>query len=261
MNDPQIFNVYVDESGDEGFTIKDGEWKSSKWFLMGALIVRSTNDARLATAIDEMKKAFKWNPKQPIHFAKLSHERRKFAINSIVQKSYFRCIYVGIYKPDLHEDSPLKAKGRLYRYCTRYLLERITWFAAEYGGKANIIFENRSNTSYEDLDNYIKLLIDRDDNQIHKDRIISYSVAPKNQYKNLQVADCITSALFQALEPGNLGLPDDSYFLPLKPFIYHRKGNYSSYGLKFFPTSCDDHEFKTKYGWIRYITDSPHVMI
>ena len=34
-----MYNVYIDESGDEGFTIKDGKWVSTKWFIIGALLV------------------------------------------------------------------------------------------------------------------------------------------------------------------------------------------------------------------------------
>jgi hypothetical protein len=56
-----------------------------------------------------------------------------------------------------------------------------------------------------------------------------------NQSKLLQVADVYASAAFNALTPGQYGLPDETYMMALQHQLYRRGSMCVSYGLKFFP--------------------------
>lgn len=248
--DQRVFNVYIDEAGDEGFTRKNGIWVSSQWFVMGAFIVRSTNDLTVSRSINVIKETLGIKPTKPLHFTDLSHERKKFVIKTITDVGLFRCTYVAVKKEALDENTPLKKRPLLYNYCTRYLLERITWLVGDEKGKANLIFENRSNTSYDELKSYIHMVTNMPGNKIRQNVIQSFKPLAKAQSKNLQIADAITSSLFQALEITKLGLHEPSYIEKLKPFIYKRNGNYSSYGLKFFPDPITSAQLIEQYPWL-----------
>lgn len=248
--DSNVFNVYIDEAGDEGFTRKNGVWVSSQWFVIGAFIVRSTNDLTVSKSLNDIKDRLNLKPTKPLHFTKLSHEKRKFVVKTITDTGLFRCTYVAMKKEALGEDTRLKIRPLLYNYCTRYLLERITWLIGDQRGKVNLIFENRTNTSYSDLEKYINEITNQRGNKIRKNVIQSFKPVAKGQSKNLQLADAIISSLFQALEVNELGLYESSYIERIKPFIYKRDGNYSSYGLKLFPKPITDSELLSEYHWM-----------
>jgi len=250
------FNVYIDESGDEGFAIKNGKWVSSKWFVIGAFITHKMSDLPLAQCVDEIKKKFKWENQKPLHFLDFSHEKKSFIINTITNnKGSFRVCYVAVYKPKLGDDTFLKNEKRyLYNYFTRYLLERISWLVDDLKGEAHLIFENRSNTSYEELNKYITGLIGKPGVQIRPNVFKSWRSLNKGQSKNLQLADAVTTSLFKALEENQFGMVEQSYIRKLKPFIYHQKGNYHSYGLKLFPDSLDKSTVLTEFNLIPVFT-------
>ncbi|SFR16850.1 DUF3800 domain-containing protein [Desulfoscipio geothermicus] len=157
----KVFNAYIDEAGDEGFTIRNGEWKSSKWFIISALVVPEEFDRDLASVIDDLKDEFRSKNKlKPLHFRSLNHNRKKKVIQEIVNKGHFKIIGIGINKTRLISTDVLKnEKQFLYNYATRYLLERISWLVDEYKRKVNLIFEHRRNTSYKELDSYIQSLL------------------------------------------------------------------------------------------------------
>ncbi|HRE81053.1 MAG TPA: DUF3800 domain-containing protein, partial [Opitutaceae bacterium] len=52
------FQVYIDESGDEGFVFLDGEKGSSRWFVLSAVIVRTSNDIEIVKCLQECRKLF-----------------------------------------------------------------------------------------------------------------------------------------------------------------------------------------------------------
>lgn len=245
------FNVYIDESGDEGFTIKNGRWVSSHWLVVGAFIVRKSNDLTVSRSVNKIKGKFGFPQNRPLHFTNLEHRKRKYVIKTISEGGLFRCTFVAIDKKALVYSSFLRKKGYLYNYAIRHLLERVTWLVDDHDGEANLIFENRSNTSYEDLEAYIRMLEIDDDTQIRKNVIKTFNAVNKAQSKNLQIADAVTSALFQALEIDQYGMHEDSYIRYLTPFIYHRNKNYSSYGLKFLPHPFTSPKFDYDYSWLK----------
>lgn len=249
MKNKDTFNVYIDESGDEGFSIKNGEWVSTQWFVMGAFVVRETNDLVVSRNVNKIKSALGIKQSKPLHFKDLTHERKKFAIKTLTETGLFRCTFVAVNKQALGNDTPLKQRPFLYNYCTRYLLERVSWLVADYKGKANLIFENRSETSYEHLEKYIKDMVNHPDSQIRKNVIHGFKPVNKIQSKNLQLADVITGSLFKALEITNLGLYESAYIESLKPFIYSKSANYHSYGLKLFPVPFNDPSLIKVYRW------------
>ncbi|GIO83456.1 hypothetical protein J25TS5_03880 [Paenibacillus faecis] len=253
------FNVYIDESGDEGFKIKDDKWVSSRWFIIGALITHKGSDLPISKTVDTIKSKFNWKNQKPLHFIDFSHEKRSFIINTLVStNSSFRVCYVAFDKQKIPEDSYLRKKRYLYNYCTRYLLERISWLVDDLDGEAHLIFENRANTSYSELNQYITDTISSGKSQIRKNVFKSWKNLGKAQSKNLQLADAVVSSLYKALEPNQYGLTEHSYIETLKPFIYNVDGKYHAYGLKIFPDSFK--VLQKEHKWIKMFTKEPSVV-
>ena len=55
------YNVYIDESGDEGIK------KGSKYFILTALIVKKENDLKIAKNVDIIKQNLEMNIKSRLH--------------------------------------------------------------------------------------------------------------------------------------------------------------------------------------------------
>ena len=133
------YNVYIDESGDEGFS-----QNSSKIFGFSAVVVQEKNDIILPRVqkiilaeIAQSKKILK-----NIHFHKFKHEERKFICKTILEKklpirvivilSSKECI-TGSIRNDFNTH-----KYKYFNYMARMLLERISWLVRDQGGVATI---------------------------------------------------------------------------------------------------------------------------
>jgi hypothetical protein len=121
-----------------------------------------------------------------------------------------------VYKPLIVE--PEKSKYLLYRYATRLLLERVSWLcrdqrkSGEGDGFTEGIFSNRSNISYEEIRNYLRLLrkqveanplrVQVDPTVVDPDRIrtVEYS-----KLAGLQAAVAAASSIHFALKVNRYG--------------------------------------------------------
>src|SRR5579863_10724023 len=118
------FNVYIDESGDEGFVFDEFPKGSSKWFVISALIVHKDFDKNLRDAAASIRKTIGFAPKHTLHFADLNHERRVHIVEKIASLPI--CVTnVIVHKQEIQKPEIFKAAAfRLYFYATRLLLER-----------------------------------------------------------------------------------------------------------------------------------------
>ena len=237
------FIIYIDESGDEGFSEK-----SSRWFGMSCVVVKKESDLSLVvhrnTIINKISRNKK-NPLRSIHFSDLKHEQRKFICNYIVDnKLPVRAINVVINKDNIPEQTRAnyrKDKNIFYWYTARLLLERISWLIKDYksenSGFPKIIFSNRRQSKVKDFICYLYHLktknhskIDWDIFKIDENHIKSI---PHNKMAGLQFADCFATAFRKyVFETNSLGGVETSYAKILKPFVYNKNGNYKSYGYK-----------------------------
>lgn len=257
----RAFNIYIDESGDEGFCFEKG---ASRWFILSGVVVPVDQELGIVAEVAKARATMGLKPNQPIHFRKLNHEKCLFLADH-VSKLPVRTASVLMHKPDLHSPENFRERHRLYRYACRFLLERASWYCRDHvhnrmglGCKAGVVFSNRSGMSYDEIREYIDLLyVTRDVNDVRIcwDAIDATRIETYNhgQRALLQVADVVASALFQALEPGPLGYREDRYARMLQSVAY-RRGGVRGYGLKFFPskteqaTGCDP-----EYAWCREV--------
>lgn len=241
-----IYNVYIDEAGDEGFKFQCSSGRgSSKFFVLSAIIVKKELDQKLASIVNDLKSILKYQQKDilsPLHFYKMSHEKRKVCINQLVNFKEYQIISIIFQKESLTE--PLKVKSMLYNYACKLLLEKVSIFLKVNEAKANFIFEHRRNTHYDELEIYIRKVID------YEQYVLSIKPLTKSQSKCLQLADIVASSTYQAFEPNQYdGDVEPSYFMRMSDNIFTYKGKCLGYGLKLFPSDTALIE-TDKYSWI-----------
>lgn len=139
---------------------------------------------------------------------------------------------------------PLKVKSVLYNYACKLLLEKVTIFLKSKKAKANFIFEHRRNTHYNELETYIRKVIDCEQ------YVLSIRSLTKSQSKCLQLVDIVASSTYQAFEPNQYdGDVESSYFMKLSNNVFTYNNKCLGYGLKLFPSDTDIIE-QEKYSWI-----------
>jgi len=246
------FVVYIDESGDEGFVFNEDGSGSSRWFVLSAAVIRKKNDLQMVSCMKEVRQVLGKTPKTPLHFVDLKHEQRVPYIRRVGELP-IRTVSVLIYKPIIREPEKFQnTKYLLYRYATRMLLERVSWLCRdqrrsdEGNGFADIIFSNRSNMSYEDIREYLRLLFRQHDIEPQQVQIDPSIIAPErirsvehSKLAGLQVADAVASGLHFGVKINRYGETEAGYLPHLQQTIYRHKGISLGYGIKFWP---DDYE-------------------
>ena len=241
------YNCYIDEAGDDGFRLGSG---SSRWFLVGAVLVRQADDLAASKCIDRIKKRLNIVPQSPVHWRKLQHPKRRVVLDELSGEPFTFCL-VAFDKSALKGNSALVQQGATYFYALRLLLERVTWFVDEAGGKVDITLSHRTRVSYPDLTNYMKRLRQLPGVQIRP--VISGALKPvgAGQSKMLQVADVYASAAFNALARDQYGLSDETYLMALAHQLYRRQAVCRGYGLKIFPGSAGHLQtLRSEYAWL-----------
>lgn len=247
--------AYIDEAGDEGFKFTvNGHKGSSDWFVLSAAVIRAENDIATTKLVDRVRATLGMPPKKMLHFKDLDHKKRLPYLDEIA-KAQLRVCSVLIHKPSLSTDA-LKNSERLYFYAGRLLLERLSWFCRDApktsgDGSVLIVFSNKSTMRYADFKAYLGRLFEmgRENNVqiawnvIKAPQIVTYQAADR---KGLQIADAVASGFFAGLEKDRHGFIEGRYAQMLKPVVYERAGNFTSYGLKFMPAKPS----MTEHPWL-----------
>ena len=271
------FQVYIDESGCEGFKFRPKPQPGSpEWFILAAVIWRA--DER-KTVLDHIRDAqANIAPQRAhMHFTDLSHDQKVAWIDSVVTSGAVTTAVL-VNKPKLTRPEIFRAKDRLYFYGTRLLLERISWICRDEhkmnpagDGTAKIYFSKRKTMSYDNLLGYLGILqwqaaesewmhILLQDIRIHWPviRTTQIEVYSHMDLLGLQMADAVCGGLRHAAEYSNHNFTEHRFAKMLKPIIYSRRErgssgrNYYSYGLKFFPgVPSDEDGRRPRYPWLQ----------
>lgn len=251
------FVTYIDESGDEGFTFRDDGSGSSRWFVISAVVIRQSDDCQMVSCLKEVRRLLGKPPKFSLHFADLKHEQRIPYIRRIGQLP-LRSVTVLVYKSMILEPEKFQSsKYLLYRYATRMLLERVSWLCRDHrktgegDGSTEIVFSNRSNMSYEEIRNYLRLLakqaqdnplqVQFDNMVVDPERICSVE---HSKLAGLQIADAVAGGIHFAVKRNRYGEAEPACLPHLKKTLYRHKGEVFGYGLKVWPEDVEN--IKTK---------------
>lgn len=232
------YNVYIDESGDEGIN------KGSKYFILTALIVAKNKDLEIAKNVDIIKKNLEMDIKKQLHWKLLKGTPNKNMIMDVVNNLDVLIINVIVDTKSIK----IIPSNNIYNFFSGYLYERICWYMKEKNGIANINISARGNLSKKNLSKYLNKKNHKKFN-IDTQYIKNIKIIPNERKRLLQLSDCCCSALFQALKYHND--THFNYINKIKEKIYCKNNNYLSYGLKLVPSNSNAPELKAL---IIYIT-------
>lgn len=210
--DYENYNVYIDESGDEG--VKRG----LKYFILTAVIVKASRDLLVSKSIDKIKEELELNIKSQLHWKLLKGKPNKKMVIQKIAEQKITIISIVI---DTDKIQHIQSKD-MYNYFSGYLYERVSDFMIFKHGKANIKISSRGNLTKQQLYNY--LINHKQDYSIDFNRVDlkNIKIYPNSQKKLLQMADCCCSALGQTLRYN-----DDTSCEIYKPLL---KKHFSSFG-------------------------------
>lgn len=240
--------AYIDESGDDGlgnYRIPGGAGGASTWLTLSATVCRMSRDLEIVGWRNEIRsKLSERAQKKPLHFKDLNHGQRTMASQVLATKA-IRSICIVANKPVI-PPGIYTEKNQLYFYLSRYLIERISLLCRdlrrqvqEGDGKVKIIFSRRGGLSYDDFRAYLLRLKNANDPaiQINWAVIDIDGIEAQDHAKKagLQLADIVASSITAGVEQDFYGNCELRYAQTLKPILYHRRDNYLSYGMKFYP--------------------------
>ena len=253
------FVAYIDEAGDEGFgRLAAGPvGGQSRWLVIGACILSRENDLKLPALRDRIVKRFARRQTRDLHFRDLKHPQKIVTCQEIAAFPLEVCVTLShkVTIPGTRFEEAFKKKGYLYNYLVRWLLERITTACAETSHPAacslKLVFSRRSGTNYQTMKEYLELM--RDGREVMQPvrssnwkvlNVADIAVENHSKWAGLQIADCVTSAFFLAVEPNVYGNYEPAYAQLLKDRVLRAKsGSALNRGVtpvpSFFKCSAD----------------------
>ncbi len=249
---PCSFVVYIDESGDEGFSFESG---SSEWFVLSAVVTLKSEDLQTVKLVDRIRQRLGRPEHKPLHFRDLRHEHRLPLIEEISRAS-LRVVTLLVHKPSIAEPEIFRQNSHLYFQATHDLLERVGQLCQGArprvgDGTAEVVFSNRSGMSYENL--IQSLRTSRfEGTPIRHDRI---SACTAGRRMGLQIADAVASGFFKAVEPTEHGYTEDRYARMLRTVLYKKGEACQGHGLKLWPHPPERAFVDGRLSWIREILE------
>ena len=222
MGDNNEYNVYIDESGDEGIN------KGSKFFILTAIIVDKEKDLEISKSVDQIKEKLEMNNKTQLHWKLLKGLPNKKMIMETISKLDITIVNIIVDTTNIKHIT----SNNIYNFFSGYLYERICWFMKDHDGKANINISARGNLSKKSLSKFINSR-NHKKFEIDASRIKTIKIIPNERKKLLQLADCCCSALFQSLKYNNK--IHFEYMKIIKDKLYSKNGKIMSYGIKLVP--------------------------
>lgn len=220
------YNVYIDESGDEGIH------KGSKFFILTAILVKKENDLGISKCIDTIKENLEISIKSQLHWNLIKGYPNKLMIMSSINEMEIAIINVII---DTTKIKLIKSSN-VYNHFSGYLFERICWYARDKNAVANINISSRGNLSKEKLKNFLQENNDKKF-KIDYEKINDIKIYPNAQKKLLQLADCCCSSLGQALKYNDN--KTRKYISYINDKLYRYNNKVVGYGLKYAPTNIE----------------------
>ncbi len=240
------FVVYIDESGDEGFSFGIG---CSEWFVLSAVVTLKAEDLETVRLVDRVRKALGRPDHRPLHFRDLRHEHR-LPYMAEISRASLRVVTLLVHKPSMPDKDLFRRNSRLYFHSVFDLLERVNLLCHEGrprqgDGTADVVFSNRSGMNYDDLIESIRNAR-FEGGSIRHDQIYSHT---SGRRMGLQIADAVASGFFKAVEPTEYGHTEDRYARMLRGVLYRKGNTCDGYGIKVWPQSTE------RPGWLREVLE------
>lgn len=246
------FRAYIDETGDEGFVFKSSpdQQGSTDWFVLTAFVVAKQLDVSVVKELDTIKTRLRKEKSCTLHWRTLDHAR-KTAYSKDLGQLPVEVVNVCCHKPSLRNRTAFQKRNVLYYYAARYLLERLSWIARDWGspprygdGTVELMFSDRSSLRCTEITRYLEGLKEHkrrgEDIRIEFDRLCLDPILAMSPRKSmgLQLADGYAGTVSDALERNRFGDTEARYVKYVLPKWYRHGGSLSGYGFKVMPVEA-----------------------
>lgn len=226
-----LYNVYINESGDEG--IKRG----CKWFVLTALIVESEYDLILSNKVVDIKNKLNIQRKEELRWSNLFN--MKYVIDEIKDEP-FTVIHLMVNTDNLVINKNID----LYSYFISYLVEKVSHFINEKRSIARIFISKRNEF---DLIKQNLLIIEltnkRHYHNINQYTLRSIEFIDSNKRNLLQLTKVCCNSLSQYITYEKEEIFD--LVLLLKDRLRKKHNEIIGHGIKMFPNLESDNNFTT----------------
>jgi uncharacterized protein DUF3800 len=279
---PYDYIAYIDESGDDGLRAVKPKTipGSSEWLILSAVVIRASNESKVADWVKDIRETFKSRQAKALHFADLSAGNKLRACQKISELDV-RCFVVASNKKNMEgykNPDAGKIPSQCWFYCwmTRVLLERITRFVLhrsmqEYGEPRylRVEYSARGGLRYDQMQAYYEWLRMKRHKPFLPWGKICFDVLnigllrvfPHLEREGLQLADVVAAAFFKACDKHDTGGCDPTYAKLLRPRMArepdHQSGIISGFGVKLLPSfaraklDSDQEQIFKYYGYPR----------
>ncbi len=235
--------VYIDESGDTGFTkIRSPEGGgSSPYLTMSAVVLQPAGQIAARQLLDRLQKDFgkskKWR-----HATDLNHSQRLHFCKEAI-KLNARFFGVISYKPTMDDYAQQIDwdPHKFYNKCTKYLLELVGRYLSSVDSNLvdpQIVFEER-NHDYDKMIRYISKVkknpIYPQSNALGAINPFAITKRSKDEEDILRLADLVSYALYSCVNktPDNFSIVETRYLRELsRKFAADSRGRVMGSGLK-----------------------------
>lgn len=261
MTAPTGYIAYIDEAGDDGLQrVRPSDPRAaSEWLVMSCLLIKADREPEVLPWLKELIGSFKQHQMQHMHFRQLRDDQKEKASRFIADLPV-RLFSIVSNKQNMRGyTNPVAAQAKInvtawfYVWLSRILVERITDYCSrktmrDFGEVRTIRFEfaSRGGVKIGDLAKYLKYLKDQDEigmmyntfwkpnwSVIDFDQIAEY---PAKARAGLQLADCVASSFYSALELTAEGTVKPDFAKNLLPRIARSSQNrIYGFGLKVWP--------------------------
>jgi Protein of unknown function (DUF3800) len=189
--------VYLDEAGDDGFRFNSYTRRSSRWFVLGGLIVGPGEQARPADVIRQTRDRSRLKASVLLHYRKLRPDQRE-ALATALNESGLRTCAVAVYKPDLTGPYERGRRAALYQAVSQEFFRSLKhWLGpSRQLRQVHLVFAASGRIDYEQVFRAGLPPAPAVDGIV----IASITSAKITGPPPLQLADCVASRLFHGLE-------------------------------------------------------------
>lgn len=248
--------VFIDEGGDAG--VRDGldyAHTRHEWFSIGALIIRSSRELEAVKWVQHIRDQCRSSQSPDLHYHKLKEDRRVQACE-ILSKRPAKALCVVSHKSNVRAHvSPKLGKLKAmqyYNWCTRLLLERVMFWAAEFYISQDapiqplrIIFSENRGHNYEEMFGYFETLNMQAELGRFKLKPKAWipammvrdfwAVQPHNKIAGLQLADLVASAFLQAANSNSNNFNQSAAEALKKIMASSKNGDFADVGVTVWP--------------------------
>ena len=248
--------AYIDESGDDGLkAVKPRKSPgSSEWLILSAVVVRASNESKVAEWVRDIRSGFRSKQAKALHFADLSPPNKRAACEKIAGLD-LRCFVVASNKKNMQgyaNPDAGKIPSQCWFYCwmTRVLLERVTRFVLLHSLKEvgeprylRIEYSARGGLRYDQMHAYYEWLKMKRHKPFLSWGKICFEVMHMNLLRvyphlhreGLQLADVVAASFLKACDKYDTGACDPQYAKLLHDRMAREGGKISGFGVKLLP--------------------------